>query len=93
MKKTQRNSGFTLVELLVTITIIIALAAAVLVSMRSVRQSADAAVALNRIRSLGLANASYATDNAGKYVPVYEFDKDAERKSHVVLQSGVSSRN
>jgi type II secretory pathway pseudopilin PulG len=76
MKNTQQNSGFTLVELLVTITIIIALAAIIAVSMRGMRQSADTAVALNRIRSLGLANASYAADNSGRYVPVFEFDQD-----------------
>jgi prepilin-type N-terminal cleavage/methylation domain-containing protein len=76
MRKTQRNSGFTLVEMLVTITIIIILATLAIVSTKSLRASADATVALNRIRSLGLANASYATDNAGKYVPIYAFDKD-----------------
>lgn len=76
MRKTQRNSGFTLVELLVSITIIITLAAIVFVSMKSIRQSADTTVALSRIRSLGLANASYATENSGRYVPVYAFDNE-----------------
>lgn len=81
MKETQRKSGFTLVELLVSITIIITLAAIVFVSMRGMRQSADAAVATNRIRSLGLANASYATENSGKYVAVYAFD--AEQRASI----------
>lgn len=76
MKKNQRKSGFTLVELLVTITILIALAAIVITSVNSMRQSANTALALSRVRSLGLANASYATEHSGKYVPVFSFDKD-----------------
>ena len=64
------QNGFTLVELLVTITIIVALASLGLVGLKSARISASMIVAANRIKSLGLANASYAADNNGRYVPV-----------------------
>jgi prepilin-type N-terminal cleavage/methylation domain-containing protein len=76
MKTTQRNTGFTLVEMLVTITIIIILVSIAFISMKSMRQSADAALTLTRIKGLGLANASYAAENSGRYVAIYAFDNE-----------------
>lgn len=66
----RRNRGFTLVEMLVTITIIIVLAALVFLGMRAFRASADMTVSMGRIRSLGVANLAYASDNNGKFVSV-----------------------
>ena len=62
--------GFTLVELLVTITIIIAISGLALVGMKNARTSANMIVAANRVKGLGLANATYAADNGGRYVPI-----------------------
>lgn len=72
-----RFRGFTLVELLVTFTIIIALAALVTMGTRSLRASADTVTALKRIGGYAQANALYAVDNNGKYVPAYSFDEEA----------------
>lgn len=72
-----RFCGFTLVELLVTFTIIIALAALVTLGTRSLRASADTVTALRRIGGYAQANALYAVDNNGKYVAAYSFDEEA----------------
>lgn len=76
MRGKSRVAGFTLVELLVTITIIIVLASLVFVGMKIARRSADKAVSMTRIRGLNQANASYAADHAGRYVPIYAFDEN-----------------
>jgi prepilin-type processing-associated H-X9-DG protein len=71
-----RSHGFTLVELLVTITIIIALAALTVFGMKRLRQGADTVTSLKRITGFSQANALYAVENNGKYVAAYSFDED-----------------
>ena len=61
--------GFTLIELLVTISIIALLLGVLLPALGSARESGRGAVCLSNQRQLALANASYAQDNAGYYVP------------------------
>lgn len=73
-----RHRGFTLVELLVVITIIIILAALSVMSFRRMREKADVVTTVKRIRGLTEANALYATDHNGKYVPVFAFDEDGQ---------------
>jgi prepilin-type N-terminal cleavage/methylation domain-containing protein/prepilin-type processing-associated H-X9-DG protein len=62
-------SGFTLTELLVVILIIVTVAALSLVGIQRMRDTGDKTAAIRSLSQLQLANASYATDNGGKYVP------------------------
>lgn len=75
------RSGFTLVELMVTITIVVILAGLSFWGATKARARADFAVAMNRLKAFPLANAGYASDHNGKYVPVYTFDEN--RKASV----------
>lgn len=59
------RQGFTLVELLVTITIIIVLAGLVFVSTGKIRASAQQANAVASLRQVGIANAAYSAENSG----------------------------
>jgi prepilin-type N-terminal cleavage/methylation domain-containing protein/prepilin-type processing-associated H-X9-DG protein len=70
--------GFTLVELLVVILIIITVSALTLIGINKMRQSANKAVAVRNISQLHVANAGYASEHNGKYMPVYAFDKDSK---------------
>lgn len=64
--------------MLVTITIIVALAALATVGTKRLRQSADTTVALKRIAGFAHANALYAVDHGGKYVAAYSFDEESK---------------
>ena len=57
--------GFTLVELLVSITIIIALAALVFTVTGKIRASAQQANAVTALRQIGIAHVAYASENNG----------------------------
>lgn len=75
---THRPSGFTLVELLVTVTIILTLAGLTTVGMRKLRENADTVAAIKRISGFTHANALYAVDHGGKYVAAYSFDEESK---------------
>jgi prepilin-type N-terminal cleavage/methylation domain-containing protein len=57
--------GFTLVELLVTITIIVVLAALVFAVTGRVRNSAQQVNSINSLRQVGIAQVAYAAENFG----------------------------
>ena len=59
------RQGFTLVELLVVITIIIVLAALVFVVTGKIRANAQQANAVSALRQIGIANVAYYTENNG----------------------------
>lgn len=59
------RQGFTLVELLVSITIIIVLAALVLVVTGKIRASAQQANAVSAMRQIGIANVGYYSEHNG----------------------------
>jgi prepilin-type processing-associated H-X9-DG protein len=67
-------TAFTLTELLVTIVIIITLAILAFIGMSKMRAAGDKVVATRNISQLQIANAGYASDNNGKYVPIFAFD-------------------
>ncbi|MEY3897116.1 MAG: hypothetical protein RLZZ214_2637 [Verrucomicrobiota bacterium] len=66
--------GFTLTELLVTIVIIISIAALAFSGLSRMRRAADKVAATRNLSQLQLANAGYAADHNGQYVPVYAND-------------------
>ncbi len=66
--KTLRHA-FTLVELLVTISIIALLLAILLPNLSSAREQARSAVCASNIRQLAIANTAYAIDNGDHLVP------------------------
>lgn len=68
----RRRGGFTLIELLVTISIIAMLLSILLPALGSARETSQSAVCLSNIRQLAIANAAYAQDNDGFYVPAAE---------------------
>lgn len=77
-RRPNRQCGFTLVELLITITIILAIAALSMLGVARLREKADVVTTLKRIRGFTEANALYATDHNGRYVPVFAFDEDGQ---------------
>jgi prepilin-type N-terminal cleavage/methylation domain-containing protein len=71
--------GFTLVELLVVITIIGVMAAIAIGTTVRMREQAFKANSLRNISQLQIANASYAADHSGNYVPIYAYDDKGVR--------------
>lgn len=59
------HCGFTLVELLVTITIIVVLAGLVFAITGKIRASAQQANAMSSLRQIGIANVAYSSENNG----------------------------
>lgn len=80
VSRDKSRPGFTLVELLVTITIIIVLAALVFTVTGKVRASAQQANALSAMRQIGIANVSYYSENNGQLNTIR--DSDGERGSY-----------
>lgn len=73
------STGFTLVELLVVITIVIVLAALSVVGVSRMRVAGDTATAVLNIRQLQAANVSYATERNGRYASYFILDEDGKK--------------
>jgi prepilin-type N-terminal cleavage/methylation domain-containing protein/prepilin-type processing-associated H-X9-DG protein len=73
-----RSRGFTLIEVLITVTIIIVLAGLAAVGTKKMREKADVVTTLKRIGGFAQANALYAAEHNGRYVPAYSFDEEAQ---------------
>jgi prepilin-type N-terminal cleavage/methylation domain-containing protein/prepilin-type processing-associated H-X9-DG protein len=82
MASLRQKSGFTLVELMVVIMIIAALAALALMISGRVRRAGLKATSVNNLKQLQLANSLYATDHNGRYVPALGPDGDGEMVQH-----------
>jgi prepilin-type N-terminal cleavage/methylation domain-containing protein len=76
---TAAMSGFTLVEIMVSIVIVAALAAMIFLGATRMRAAADQAISVDNLRKLQLANSLYATDNNGRFVST--FTQSAEGKT------------
>ena len=77
----RKAGGFTLTEALVVTVIIIVLAVLALSGFSKLRAAGDKVLATRNLAQLQLANATYAADHGGKYVPVYSFDENGGRTS------------
>ena len=71
--------GFTLVELLVTITIIISLAALVFTIASRAKQSAVSAKTINNLREIGVSAALWTSENSNFYPPAWDNNNGANR--------------
>ncbi len=78
MRNPARNSsaGFTLVELLVVIVIIVTLAAVSMIGYSRMRTAGNQATTVSVMRQLQVANISYSTENNGQYVQIAEVDQN-----------------
>ena len=65
----RRSRGFTLVELLVVVTMIVVIVAISVSMIFRMRKSGDKVVAANNIRQVQTANMGYAMENSGRFVP------------------------
>jgi prepilin-type N-terminal cleavage/methylation domain-containing protein/prepilin-type processing-associated H-X9-DG protein len=70
--------GFTLVEVLVVISIIVVLAALSFMGVSRMRNSADRVIATRNLSQLQIANASYAADHNGCFVDPIAFDGEGK---------------
>ena len=76
--KSHHKPGFTLVELMVTIVIVIALAALVFVATSRVKAASARAVSVDNLRKLQLANGLYASDNNSRFVACFTKNEDGK---------------
>ena len=75
----RKRRAFTLIELLIVITIIAVLSGFILAAVKTARRRADTTHSANNIRALVLANIAYHADN-GRYAPAD--DKKNLRRWH-----------
>ncbi len=68
----RKEKGFTLVELLVVISIIAILLSILIPSLNKARGSAQRIVCMNQLKTIGMANMLYANDFSGIYVPAVD---------------------
>ena len=82
----QRTKGFTLIEVLVVISVISLLTAILMPSLAAARSQARKAVCTSNLRQLVLANIGYVTENEGFYVPAASdmWDNSGRRRWHGV---------
>lgn len=70
------GKAFTLLEILVTITIIILVAALAMMGTSRLRDSSNRMVSMGNLKQLQIANASYAVDHNGRFVSIAKRNGD-----------------
>jgi prepilin-type N-terminal cleavage/methylation domain-containing protein len=86
------RSGFTLVEVLVTLTIIIAVAGLGAIGIQCTRQKAKSVVEINAARNLIAAYLSYAADHNGQVLAGYQTDETATNLEGELLHFPINAR-
>ena len=69
MKSPRNNRAFTLVELLISVTLLVILAALALSGVQMARKRAETSKCINNLRQLGVALHLFAAENNGKIPP------------------------
>ncbi len=87
-----RTNGFTLVELLVTLIIIAALASLSYVGIRSAREKARTVVEINAARNLITGYLGYAAENSGNVLAGYQTDLTATNLEGELLSDPMNAR-
>jgi prepilin-type N-terminal cleavage/methylation domain-containing protein len=88
----QHHSGFTLIEILVSITLIAALGGLGLTGIQMATQKAKSAVEINAARNLITAYLSHAAENNGKVLPGYQTDNNATNIEGELLHHPMNAR-
>lgn len=68
----KKSRGFTLVELLVVISIIALLVSILMPALSKAREAAKALLCLSQLKQIGLAGHLYSMDNDGYHLPAYD---------------------
>jgi prepilin-type N-terminal cleavage/methylation domain-containing protein/prepilin-type processing-associated H-X9-DG protein len=84
----EASRAFTLVELLVTITIIAVLAGLLLTALSRSKATARSASCKNHLHQMGLALQMYANENAGRYPYYASRDHDATGRGNILFWWG-----
>lgn len=82
MAKSRKNYGFTLVELLVVISIIALLLSILMPSLQSARNQAKRVVCASQFRQIGVVQNSYATD-WNSWVPRFRVISEFGKPNHI----------
>ena len=72
------GKGFTLVELLVVMSIMALLIGVLLPALTAARMSARSSACLSNVRQIGVATMAYGTDNKGYYPTSYYYENDTD---------------
>lgn len=83
--------GFTLVELLVVITIFASLSVLSFLGFSAMRAGADSATTVSNMRQVQAANQSYASDHNGRYASYKVLDEEQGTYTHWTRSPGFLS--
>lgn len=85
----KNGKGFTLVELLVVISIIALLIGVLLPALTAARMSARTSACLSNVRQIGVATMAYGADNKGYFPTSYYYPNDTDSSEGYVQWSGI----
>ncbi|HCD32252.1 MAG TPA: hypothetical protein DER01_07575, partial [Phycisphaerales bacterium] len=83
------EKGFTIIELLVVITVIALLTSVLLPALTSARSAARTSACLSNMRQLGMAAMAYGSENKGYYPTSYFYENDANSDDGYYQWSGL----